>query len=1067
MLYKLIIIPFRQYLKTKANDDLSPFAAEIGDRYQGKDKLVNLYQLIVRDHSAGTSEVLKEAAIKSLSDLYYKEDFNRELKLKKFIPDVLLIFGVLFVSLFLLILFPKGIIHSTLRLLNPSNEYAIPPVFQFDVIPGSIAVIKGDELKIKSTYQGPVLKNAYLYLINPAENKIENIYLMKGISDTLTVEIMDIKASFQYRIKGEPLYNPQLENRIWSELYEVKVKSLPEIQNLDISIHPPVYTELSAYHLERNIGDFTALSGTNVQLKIESDKVLSGALITFGSGLEIPMSGKDKKYQARFSVNRNDTYHIVLSDTSGLQNKDPIEYYISLLDDASPVIEIIKPGEDLESPLDATLEITASTYDDYGIDKAFLVYRYIRKSDLMSDTNWTRTKFAGFTGNNKQRDYTYNWDFNLLPVAFDDGIEYYAYVQDNRINNPGVGRSRTYSIRFPSLDEIFNSVDENQEEQNNELEDISRESKQLKNTLQELSRELKQKKNIEWEKKQEIQEAINKQEKLEEKLKEIQKSLDEMVQKLEQNKAISEEILDKYTKIQELFNEIATPELREAIKELQKAMEENNPAKLSKAFENFRINQEAFQKQLDRTYELLKKAQLEQKMDQLVQQARELKEQQHKITRELQSDKTKSEELKNRLASEEEKIQQKLEKLEKQVDKFMNESMMAEYDKSQNNLKNASALMSDPALQSLFKETQQHLKNQRRSNSISGSQKLEENLEKINSSLSQAQTDMLQQSRDQIERKMKHTLEKILSLSHEQEKLQISTQNTSPLSDELKDITRSQGQLMNNFQRMIAEVVELSRETFFIDRSVGQSLGNTQKKMMESLDQLSERSMHSAANSQREALKNLNLSAQKMQNALQQLLQSQSGLGMEKFLEDMKKMAGMQGQLNEQTLGLMPGEGNEGSMSMEAQAARRRIAAEQNALREAMEEMHQQMGDRGDVAGRLNQIANQMDEVINDLLNDKLSRKTIERQQQILSRMLDSQKSMTERKESKKREAEKAKAYSTIDPKILGKTSDERKEALQEALKRAQNEGYNHDYQKLIEIYFKSLIQDTQNSIAP
>ena len=69
-------------------------------------------------------------------------------------------------------------------------------------------------------------------------------------------------------------------------------------------------------------------------------------------------------------------------------------------------------------------------------------------------------------------------------------------------------------------------------------------------------------------------------------------------------------------------------------------------------------------------------------------------------------------------------------------------------------------------------------------------------------------------------------------------------------------------------------------------------------------------------------------------------------------------------------------------------------------------------------------MGNAMDEVIRDMLADNINRKTIERQQQILSRMLDAQKSVREREFSKKRRAEQARKYFAIDPGEISGSED-------------------------------------------
>ena len=110
--------------------------------------------------------------------------------------------------------------------------------------------------------------------------------------------------------------------------------------------------------------------------------------------------------------------------------------------------------------------------------------------------------------------------------------------------------------------------------------------------------------------------------------------------------------------------------------------------------------------------------------------------------------------------------------------------------------------------------------------------------------------------------------------------------------------------------------------------------------------------------------------------------------------------------------------------------------------------------------GRLGKITEEMEEVLKDLEALKIDRHTIDRQERILTRMLDAQKSVREREYSKERKAEIGKEYARKSPDEDMDTEDARAKKLQVDLLRALQEGYNPDYEKLIEEYFKTLNQE-------
>jgi hypothetical protein len=83
------------------------------------------------------------------------------------------------------------------------------------------------------------------------------------------------------------------------------------------------------------------------------------------------------------------------------------------------------------------------------------------------------------------------------------------------------------------------------------------------------------------------------------------------------------------------------------------------------------------------------------------------------------------------------------------------------------------------------------------------------------------------------------------------------------------------------------------------------------------------------------------------------------------------------------------------------------------------------------------------------------------KQERILSRLLDAQRSVHNRDYSKKRQAETAKEqYSSLSPANLPNMRDNTKDRLRTELMRALNEGYAKDYQILIQKYFEALTRE-------
>jgi hypothetical protein len=86
----------------------------------------------------------------------------------------------------------------------------------------------------------------------------------------------------------------------------------------------------------------------------------------------------------------------------------------------------------------------------------------------------------------------------------------------------------------------------------------------------------------------------------------------------------------------------------------------------------------------------------------------------------------------------------------------------------------------------------------------------------------------------------------------------------------------------------------------------------------------------------------------------------------------------------------------------------------------------------------------------------------IERQQRILSRLLDAQKSVREREYSKKRQAEREKNTLTKSPPTLKQEMIERENQLRKELLEALKEGYSSEYKEFIKLYYEILSRESQ-----
>jgi hypothetical protein len=126
--------------------------------------------------------------------------------------------------------------------------------------------------------------------------------------------------------------------------------------------------------------------------------------------------------------------------------------------------------------------------------------------------------------------------------------------------------------------------------------------------------------------------------------------------------------------------------------------------------------------------------------------------------------------------------------------------------------------------------------------------------------------------------------------------------------------------------------------------------------------------------------------------------------------QSMQKMQQLQQQLSEQLKKMqqqmqqMEKSGEQMSNSTSEEFAR--MAAEQEMLRQGMQQMLKEMKENGQIGDDgLNEIIKDMEKLEEELVNKKINRQMIERSQRIESRMLESQKAQEKREQEEKRKS--------------------------------------------------------------
>ena len=526
-------------------------------------------------------------------------------------------------------------------------------------------------------------------------------------------------------------------------------------------------------------------------------------------------------------------------------------------------------------------------------------------------------------------------------------------------------------------------------------------------------------------------------------IEQIQETMQKIQEQAEQNNLVSEDLVEKFSQFQELLDEIMTPEMLAAMEKLQEAMEEMDPQKMLDALENFEFDLAAFEEQLDRFIEMFELALAEQKMDEVVKRLEKLAEEQEAIMEELSKD----EDLAT-LASRERRQEESFKTLEQAMKDAAKAMETLSPDASQQLSDLAQSELTESTASDL-NEARTEMQNKNSSGASQSGGKASSGLNEMLEIAQEIQSEFQEDTVDELLRIFLALIRNLLYISQEQENLVKETEGLRSRSPKLIETAVKQDKILRENQQFMIQLTELSRETFHISPQIAGAIGRTKTAMDRTISRLEQKQTSSAKKEMKKILKGLNEIAKLLLESANQMQMSGSGSGMAEFMERMEEMSKQQQGINQGTMNL-PQLG-----MMAQQQMMEQLQKQQEELKKQLEELlGENPGQENSGAGK---AKDEMEEVIEDFRRKQVDRRTQDRQQRILSRMLDSQKSLTQKDYSEKRKSSGGEEFIFSGPTGLPTDMGEREMLLINAMESALQEGHSREYQNMMKQYFRSL----------
>ncbi len=1000
------------------------------------DRLLNILQL-KRHPDNNASRELAEASINQKISAISVVPITKAVDLsknKKYLPYLL---PLLLVAVFIVVAAPSVFTEGSSRLLQPTKAFEKPSPFHFIIKNPSLIAVRNADYILTAEATGSML---------PADAAIE----VNG--ERLPMQPLE-NHTFQYTFKNvtEAVNFRFYAAGFYSSSNTLRVIQRPVLKAFKVQVNYPAYTG-KKNEVRNSLSDMTLPVGTTVNWTFVTDHT-DNASIHFGSGMPValPNSSSTFSYQYRFM---SDTAYTITLHNKEAAIADSYRYQVQVIPDQYPVIQL---QQFKDSVTGKQILLTGTVGDDYGVTRVAFNYEVsdkekpvLTKSIPVKITEGALTSFEQY------------FDIESLKLTPGQKVTYYIEAWDNDgVHGSKASRSEMMSFQMYDPKQLDSAINENSQQINSGISNSSQKTQQLQSDYKDMQSKMLQSNSVEWEQQQSLQEMMKKQLELKTNVENIKQRFEEQMQQSEQKK-YSDDVKEKQKDLDKQLDNLLSNELKEEMKKLQELMEKLNKDQAVDAMKQMQQDNKLFNMDMQRMEELMKKLEMQMHMEDVANKMDELAQKERGLQKQTEEGKKDNGEL-----SKDQK------QLKDQLDKAMKEDVAdmkkaAKDSKQQDRLENEEQKGKDA--QQDMQQSEESLDKKESGKAGKSQKSAADNLEQMAKSLRKKAGG---QSPEEIDIDIKATrqiLSNLIRLSFDQEDLMGSVKVTSTSSQQYVANQEEENRLHRNSQMIRDSMFALSKRIEKISVTINKETTELEHHMQKAVDNLEDRRVDLAQMDEQYVMTHTNNLALMLNEVLANLMQAQAdankpgGSGscsmpggkkpgktpgeqlsdiiteQQKVGEGMGKMPkpggnkpgqgqgqGQQGEGKGQ--GKQGGQGEYGDPEQLA-----RLAEQQAMIRRKIQDLSNELNSKGGLgssAKELRELEQKMDKNETDLVNRRLTDELMQRQKEITTRLLETEKSLREQEQDDKRSSRSGEEMSRPVPAALQKYITDQKQLLE------------------------------------
>ena len=983
-----IVIPLVAYFKLGNRISYEQASAIIGDHFKPvKDKLLNTLQLKKLADGNPEHRSLIEASIDQKISELRPVPFTKAVHINE--NRKYLKYALVPLSIIILIFFtaPSIFSESTERLLKYNTRFVKKAPFSFVILNDDLSAVQGSDFELKVKLTGDQIP--------------QDLYLEDGVNTFKLEKESIIRFNYTFKnLQGNKTIR-LTSGEFSSKEYKLTVKQKPSLLKFTVDLDYPAYLNRKDERVS-NSGDLTVPAGTRIKWSLQAEHT-DEVELGFNKQVKLLKPSAANEFTFSHRAMQSATY-VVRPVNSQVNDAEGISYQLTVVPDLHPSIEVNEKRDSVNNKL---LYFVGQVNDDHGFSGLRFNYRILSNGEEKAASK--KSVPIPLSSSALQSAFSHFWDAGKTDAKPGDQIEYYFEVYDNDgVHGAKVTRSGVRTLNLMTEKQVDEKLAANSTSIKKKMEQAIKQAAQVEREAKRLNQDLLNKKSLNYDDKKQLEALLQKQKDLENIVKEIQDENKQNLFEQQENKEVGQDILEKQKQIEDLFNNVLDEKTREILKNIEKLLEQNNKNLTQDELSKMQVDNKSLKKELDRILELYKQLEFEQKLTETAEKLKELAKEQKDLSSESAEKNADAQQLKE----EQEKLSEDFKAIQEDL-----KSLEAKNEQLEQKQEFSNPEQEQQQIQKDQQESSENLDKKNLKKASENQRQAADKMQKLSQKLESMQQEGEEEENEINIQALREILDNLLTTSFDQEKIMQSLKATNTADPNYISNTQKQKDIKDNLKMIEDSLYSLSKKVPQIQSVVNKEIQAINSNVTSALEHLAERRTAEANRNQQYAMTSVNNLALMLSEALDQMQRAQrnaqsGGKGKKQSLSQLSKM---QEQLNknmQKAREQMKKEGQQGQQGQQKQGKGQmseqlaKMAREQQMIRQGMQEINRELNKDGQKGlGNLDKLMKEMEQTETDLVNKKIHQETINRQQEILTKLLEAEKAERERDQDTQRES--------------------------------------------------------------